>query len=319
MNDNSCFLCGNQRASVNFTYPHYDLYKVNCEICGTYLVNRIVVEDVLENTRFDHFKPKLSAILRERNIHKKEPIAIFMQEPFPTPKFPYGTLDSIINQFPKLVSDRLDRALLNLAKLSEFPGAKVNIHGKDLPILFVDTLDSQKRGLAFHYILKQLINDLYLEGEATTPGDFVVTPKGWSKVYELEKGQNPASNQGFIAMWFNPEMNEVAKDGFEKAIEDAGFKSLRIDRKEHNNQIDDEIIAEIRRSKFVVCDFTGHRGGVYFEAGFAMGLGIPVIWTCREDHSKEIHFDTRQYNHIMWNDVSDLYVKLLNRIRATVV
>ncbi len=35
--------------------------------------------------------------------------------------------------------------------------------------------------------------------------------------------------------------------------------------------------------RFMIADFTGHRGGVYFEAGFAHGLGIPVIWTCRED------------------------------------
>ena len=48
----------------------------------------------------------------------------------------------------------------------------------------------------------------------------------------------------------------------------------------------DRILAEIRKSKFVVADFTscgeciacdkcehiGARGGVYFEAGFALGL-----------------------------------------------
>ena len=55
------------------------------------------------------------------------------------------------------------------------------------------------------------------------------------------------------------------------------------------NSIDDEIIAEIRRSWFVVADFTcgtvPHegkevaipRGGVYYEAGFAQGLNVPLI------------------------------------------
>ena len=42
------------------------------------------------------------------------------------------------------------------------------------------------------------------------------------------------------------------------------------------NKIDDEIVAEIRRSKFIIADFShgsdGARGGVYFEAGFAHGL-----------------------------------------------
>lgn len=68
----------------------------------------------------------------------------------------------------------------------------------------------------------------------------------------------------------------------------------------------------------MVADFTGHRHGVYFEAGFAMGLGIPVIWLCQEDEIDKTHFDTRQYNHILWNSAEDLYQKLLNRIQATV-
>ena len=58
------------------------------------------------------------------------------------------------------------------------------------------------------------------------------------------------------------------------------------------------------------------RGGVYFEAGFALGLSIPVIWTCREDMIKHVHFDTRQFNHIVWTDADDLFTKLKNRIGA---
>jgi hypothetical protein len=27
-----------------------------------------------------------------------------------------------------------------------------------------------------------------------------------------------------------------------------------------------------------------------------MGLGRPVVWTCRQDHMTEAHFDTRSYN-----------------------
>ena len=89
-------------------------------------------------------------------------------------------------------------------------------------------------------------------------------------------------------------------------------KPVRIDQQEHNNKIDDEIIAEIRRSRFVVADFTqgekGARGGVYYEAGFAQGLGIEVIFTCRKDvlDNNDIHFDTRQYNHIGWETPEEL-------------
>ena len=66
-----------------------------------------------------------------------------------------------------------------------------------------------------------------------------------------------------------------------------------------------------------VC-ITGQRQGVYFEAGYALGMGIPVIWTCRSDEIDKCHFDTRQYNHIVWETAGDLKEKLTNRILATI-
>jgi hypothetical protein len=51
-----------------------------------------------------------------------------------------------------------------------------------------------------------------------------------------------------------------------------------------------------------------------------LGLGIPVIWTClREYQEKEgLHFDTRQYNHILWENQEGLKIKLIPRINSTV-
>ena len=92
----------------------------------------------------------------------------------------------------------------------------------------------------------------------------------------------------------------------------------RADKREYNHKVDDEIIAQIRRSRFLVADFTGHRGGVYFEAGFAKGLGQEVFWLCREDDIDELHFDIRQYNCIPWRDDEreELRRRLSTRIEA---
>ena len=89
------------------------------------------------------------------------------------------------------------------------------------------------------------------------------------------------------------------------------------------NKIDDEIIAEIRRSRFVVADFThdkktGVRGGVYYEAGVAYGLGLEVIYSCRKGLEKELNFDTRQNYHILWETPEDLRAELRKRIGARV-
>src|SRR5262245_24016164 len=113
-------------------------------------------------------------------------------------------------------------------------------------------------------------------------------------------------------MWFDPEMSPVWEQALYPGIYDAGYTPLLIDKKEHLNKIDDETLASIRGAKFLVADFTGHRGNVYYEAGFAGGLGKPVIWTVRHEDLHAAHFDTRQYNYILWsmNDLPALRTAL---------
>jgi hypothetical protein len=149
--------------------------------------------------------------------------------------------------------------------------------------------------------------------------DVRLTEGGWARIAELERGESRKElRQVFVAMWFDDTLKIAWEDGFKKAIEATGYRAIRIDLKEHNEKICDSIIAEIRKSLFLIADFTGHRGGVYYEAGFAKGLGMEVIWTCRKDHLENAHFDTRQYNHIAWNDEEDLFEKLKLRIEATI-
>ena len=142
---------------------------------------------------------------------------------------------------------------------------------------------------------------------------------GWQYV-EKRRVQESALEQAFVAMWFHARTEAAFVDGIAPAIRECGYRPLRIDQKEHVNKVDDEIVAEIRRSRFLVADFTSEpekpRGGVYFEAGFAMGLEKKVIWTCHESSLKFVHFDTRQFNHIVWNEVAELKTKLKNRIGA---
>lgn len=156
-----------------------------------------------------------------------------------------------------------------------------------------------------------------------------ITVKGYAHLAELATKQINSS-QGFVAMWFpdtkNKDYDLIKKaydQGIYAGIDQAGYKPYRVDRDEHNDQITDKIISEIRRSKFLVSDFThgdtGVRGGVYYEAGFAHGLNIPVIFTCfKERFSPEIiHFDISHQNFILWETPEDLREKLKNRITGS--
>ena len=171
------------------------------------------------------------------------------------------------------------------------------------------------------YLLDYLESESCLENISTglTHLSCRLTVPGHIHLAEIDHAVTD-SPQAFVAMWFDESMDEVWEKGLRPAIRDAGYKALRIDRKEHLNKIDDEIIAEIRRSRFLVADFTqgeaGPRGGVYYEAGFAHGLNIPVVFTCRKDTLKNIHLDTRQYPHIVWETPGELRDGLTKRISA---
>ena len=131
----------------------------------------------------------------------------------------------------------------------------------------------------------------------------LVTPKGFA--HHAESGKVIDSSRVFVAMWFSKEMDEVYDEAIAPAIRAARYEPVRVDREDHIGKIDDEIIAQIRRARFIIADFTAAdkekpRGGVYYEAGFAYGLGREVIYTCRADFVKALHFDTRQFNHLTW-------------------
>jgi hypothetical protein len=119
-------------------------------------------------------------------------------------------------------------------------------------------------------------------------------------------------------MWFDASLQDAWTNGFYPAIRAAGFRPVRIDREEYVGSVSDEIMAEIRRSSFLVADYTGHRNGVYFEAGFAAGRGLTVIPTCRASDMDNLHFDIRHLNTLRWITPDDLASALEARIRAVI-
>lgn len=144
-----------------------------------------------------------------------------------------------------------------------------------------------------------------------------ITIKGLLQAEELSL-RGSVFLQAFVAMSFDHSMDEAYTRGFYPGIREVGYSPFRIDRKEHINGISDEILAEIRRSRFLVADYTLMNNGVYFEAGVAVGLGIPVIGTCRSDHFDKRHFDIRHINTIKWVSPEQLASDLGKRIAAVI-
>ena len=220
---------------------------------------------------------------------------------------------------PLDVDVRAERLLRFIGKQSNSIGDIVMINSRAMPGIYMQAMawsESTSVG-EFLYLLDYLGDQCWID---RSHAGARVTVAGYRRIAEVKT--NLDSAQAFVAMWFDDEMDAAYSNGIEPAIVDAGYRPMRIDRKSDVNKIDDAIIAEIRRSRFLVADFThgkdGARGGVYFEAGFAFGLNIPVIYTCREDAMKKIHFDTRQYHHTAWSGPDELRTKLKNRILALI-
>ena len=106
------------------------------------------------------------------------------------------------------------------------------------------------------------------------------------------------------------------REAIRKGVTDAGYFAVFIDEVQHNELITPELLKHIRDSKFVVADLTHQNNGAYFEEGYAMGLGKPVIQLCKK--GTQLHFDIAQKNTIMWEEEEDIPLRLTNRIKATI-
>ncbi len=138
---------------------------------------------------------------------------------------------------------------------------------------------------------------------------------------------NNHSTTVFVAMKCSDDLKSVYEDGIKPACAKLGFSVFTIDETEHKGDITDKVIAGIKTSRFVIADFTYNTLGVYYEAGYAKGLGRNVIKTCKKELYEEekdgqrvnwLHFNIEHDNLILWQDEKDLKQKLEDRILATI-
>jgi hypothetical protein len=147
---------------------------------------------------------------------------------------------------------------------------------------------------------------------------FGLTAKGWEAVQAPNRGTG-RPGRCFVAMSFDEALDPAYLEGIRPAVEqDCGCTAVRMKELHHNIDICDELLSEIRLAQFVVADFTQHKGGVYYEAGFARALGREVINSCHADDFDRLHFDTNHLNHIKWSTPAELREKLADRITATI-
>jgi nucleoside 2-deoxyribosyltransferase len=115
-------------------------------------------------------------------------------------------------------------------------------------------------------------------------------------------------------------LDRVYGECFKPAVERAGFSLFRLDERPEAGLIDNRMRVDIRASRFLIADITNRNPGAYWEAGFAEGLGKPVIYTCeRSRFSEHKHFDVEHHYHVLWDadKLDAAQDELATAIRAT--
>ncbi len=173
------------------------------------------------------------------------------------------------------VLEKLDLTLVAIDAKTPEPGQRSQFTPQnDYPLVYA------RSGNEAAFYIRQLAGLGYIQQET---GIAMVLAPGFKRLMEMQKSGRTSAFV-FVAMWFAEQMNDIYDNAIEPAIRNAGYEPIRVDRTEHVNRIDDEIIGRIKASRFIVADFTGHRQGVYFEAGMMLGLGRTVIWMCKDEY-----------------------------------
>lgn len=151
------------------------------------------------------------------------------------------------------------------------------------------------------------------------PMEISLSLAGWEQYNQLQaKGQQGLF--GFVAMQFNvDELEELIKVQVKPyAIEALGMEIRDLRDVSKAGVIDNILREQIRNSAFVLADLTHDNSGAYWEAGFAEGLGKPVIYICEKSKfdAAKTHFDTNHSTTVMWETGEE--IRFRDELFATV-
>ena len=137
------------------------------------------------------------------------------------------------------------------------------------------------------------------------PANVNLTLDGWQQ-YESQKRGSFEGNHGFIAMQFGDDtLDSFVKEVVKPAVESATGYGL-VDMRDVSTAgiIDNIMRMRIKEARFVIADLTHDNNGAYWEAGYAEGLGKPVIYICEQEKfdKKKSHFDTNHCTTVPWSN-----------------
>lgn len=316
MNAQGCPACLRiQNVSFGTEGRWHDRMIVNCGCCGAFTLSR-TADAVL---RRQELEPHQRASLMHRIRRASERSDTMIDS---------NALQLWLDDLkPLSATDQIANLVLWLADHLRYPGERV-----DLTFDRYQAIVGAANADAFTWVLGHARDEGLIQGAAANqlgiPSRLVqatLTLKGWQAAEEWRRART-ASQVAFAAMKFgDPQTDTLFREVLQPAVKLTGFQLRRLDNDQPAGLIDDQLRVAIRQSRFLLAELTHGNRGAYWEAGFAEGLGRPVIYLCRKDvfDSKEAgerpHFDTSHLVTVVWDpaDSAGTATRLKAHIRAS--
>lgn len=313
INNGVCFICGDKK--VRRETRLVDLVQLciyKCNHCGHYRLWDVVGGHI-ESSQLDFFS-KAPCIAFEMRLKKLDNYELTWNND--TKQACIGDIPFLAG-YPASFPEKLDRILMNIARLTDFnPLHQTGSTKLSHAAFFLEEDVNYGYDASIDMVLELLKNEGLIEYSYNHEQDFCVnlTLQGAILAVELNSKTSDSKN-AFLAMWFDGTTDHY-KTSVHAAVTAAGYSLQVVNEVHHNDYIMDKVLNLIKESRFVIADLTcapeavangtpskGVRGGVYLEAGYAKGLCKQVIFTCHDDADSRnrIHFDVKQVNTVFWN------------------
>ncbi len=283
--------------------------KFDCRRCGPFVASRELLADLAhwpQRKGEDTKRALLSHAVRK------------MQRENGPPFLRTYTVEEILKGSLPSPFQQADNLVLWLGTHLNGPGETLSIDSATH-----QSIVGSRTPAGFEFVLKYLMDEDILTGKSRKHGsviadDATLTFKGWRYFDQLHRGA-ASSRKAFMAMKYGDSTLDQCVDRARHALKKTGFTLQRLDDVPKAGLIDDRLRVEIRTSRFLIADLTHENAGAYWEAGFAEGLGKPVIYTCEKSKFPKTHFDTNHHLTVLWS-ADELLIfeeKLKATIRAT--
>lgn len=308
---NKCPVCKTVLTDFMERPRGYDANQYSCARCGEFRLSRTLVATLPSTMSGDpDAAAKISHALR------------LMQTNNEIPMLATNTVEEIRKRPLPTLTEQADLLVRWIAENVNGPGETVEVnpleHGA---IMGAKSLNGYLFVLRYLGRAGLVPEDPTAIMEHDHRTNVTLSFKGWEHYESLKTGQE-THRKAFMAMKFGDStLDKMVDEVFREAVRKTGFELFRLDDSPRAGLIDDRLRVEIQSSDFVIADLTHDNLGAYWEAGYAEGLGKPVIYTCEATKFEEekTHFDTNHQLTVTWDDAepTDAAEKLKATIRAT--